>query len=159
MRQLVTKSLAIEEIDQAFPLVQATLPQVGLDQWRRFAQSQIRTRKPRVSGIQSVLAEQKYIAGLSIYRIEQDLCHGPALIADHFMALDLFDRTAVIHALAEFLENLGRQRGCTAVHTQVRDRAGRWQGPPTSMIAILRERGHGIESMRLCKLIGEASSG
>ncbi len=145
-----------EQIDQAFPLVQTSLPQVELEDWRKFAQELIRAKAPETTGIQTVLTEQHYIAGLSIYRIDWVLSHGPALVADHFMALDLFDREAVINALADFLEDLARQRGCTAIHTLIPERGGRWRGPVNCLASILRGRGHAIESLRLCKVLDEA---
>ena len=152
MRQLTVKLLSGDRIDQAYPLVQAALPQVGLEQWRAFARAQI-AGNPETSGIQSVLTEQDYVAGLSVYRVDNDLCHGPTLTADHFMALDLFSRTAVIHALADFLEDLARRHGCGAVHTHVAERADRWDGPTDCMASVLCERGHVVKSLRLCKLV------
>ena len=158
MRNLITEPLTADRIDQAFPLVQASLPHVGLEDWRDFARDLVRGGPSDNSGIQSVITEQDYIAGLSIYRIESGLCHGPTLIADHFMALDLFDRAAVVNVLADFLEDLGRLRGCTAVHTHLPERAGRWRGPADCVAATLRARGHAIESLRLCKVLGEAAT-
>ncbi len=156
VRELTTEPLTIERIDQAFPLVQTSLPHILLDDWRGFARDKIRAGASGSEGIQSVIAEQNYIAGLSIYRIETVLFHGPALIADHFMALDLFDRPAVAHALAEFLEDLGRQRGCTALHTNIPESGVRWQGSDDCLASILRERGHTVESLLLCKTLGNA---
>lgn len=152
VRQLTVTSLAGDQIDQVFPLIQAAMPKVSLDQWRDFARSRI-TAAPETSGIKSVVTEQDYIAGLGIYRVEDDLCHGPTLIADHFMALDLFNRKAVVQALAEFLESLGRQHGCCAVHMHIQDQVGRWEGPSDCTISILRDRGHAVESLRLCKVL------
>lgn len=157
MRELITEPLSATRIDQAFPLVQASLPRVDLEQWRRFAAELTCAEAPDNTGIQSVLTEQHYIAGLSIYRVKPILSHGPALVADHFMALDLFDRAAVANALAEFLEDLGRRRGCTAVHTHIPERSGRWQGSAECLVSILLDRGHAIESLCLCKRLDTAS--
>lgn len=156
MRHLTLKLLSGERIDQAYPLVQAALPQVSLEKWRDFARRKI-AGNGATSGIQSVLTEQDYVAGLSVYRVEEDLCHGSTLIADHFMALDLFSRGAVIHALADFLEDLARRHGCGAVHTHIAERANRWNGPSDCMASILCERGHVVKSLRLCKLVETAA--
>ncbi len=157
MRELITKPLSGKLVDQAFPLVQAALPSVDLEQWRHFAGQLICPEAPDNTGILSVLTEQGYIAGLSIYRIEPSLAHGPVLIADHFMALDLFNRAAVVNALADFLEDLARRRGCTALHTHIPEKDGVWQGPADGLVSILRDRGHAIESLRLCKQFGNAA--
>ena len=151
MRELITKPLSGKLIDQAFPLVQASLPSVDLEQWRDFAGQLIGDGAPDTTGILSVLTEQGYIAGLSIYRVEPSLAHGPVLIADHFMALDLFNRAAVVNVLADVLEDLARRRGCTALHTHIPEKDGVWRGPADCLVSILRNRGHAIESLRLCK--------
>jgi hypothetical protein len=156
VRELTTHPLTIDQIDQVFPLVQASLPRLQLEDWRAFGRDKIRASATGSEGIQSVVAEQNYIAGLCIYRIEAILSHGPALIADHFMALDLFDRPAVAHALAGFLEELGRRRGCTALHTNIAEGAERSQGASGSLASILRERGHIVESLLLCKTLDDA---
>ncbi len=158
MRQLTVTSLSGNRIDQAFPLVQAAWPHVVLEQWRRFAQDRI-AAPPKTSGIQSVITEQDYIAGLSVYRVDKDLCHGPTLISDQFMALDLFNRADIIHALADFLEDLGREQGCGAIHTYIQERAEQWDGPEDCMVSILRARGHRIESLQLCKALGLSTAG
>lgn len=158
MRQLTVLSLSGNRIDQAFPLVQSAWPHVGLEQWRRFAQDRIAV-PPHVSGIQSVVTEQDYIAGLSVYRVDKDLCHGPTLISDQFMALDLFNRAAIVDALADFLEGLAREQGCGAIHTYIQERAKQWDGPKDCMVSILRARGHEIRSLQLCKALSETAEG
>lgn len=156
VRDLTIKALADEEINQAFPLVQAAVPRVTLDQWRDFARRKTAATQGGATGIQGVLTEQNYIAGLGIYRVEYDLCHGSTLIVDYFLALDLFNREAVIHALAESLEDIAHQRGCLAIHTHIAERVDQWQGPPNGMSSILRQRGHVIKSLRMCKLLDQA---
>jgi len=155
VRELTTRPLAIQQIDQVFPLVQATLPRVGLEDWRAFASAKIGAAAES-EGIESVVTEQDYIAGLSIYRIETVLSHGLALIADHFMALDLFDRTAVANALAGFLEDLGRRHGCSALHTSIAEGTERLPGSNEGLAAVLRARGHRVESVLLCKALNAA---
>lgn len=153
MRQLTTRPLAPEHIGQAFPLIQAYLPRVSLDEWRKFAAPLTAPRARSTMGIITVISERDYIAGLSTYRVAQDLQHGPALLADNFMALDLFDREAVIHALAEALETLGRMQGCTAIHTHALDRGTLALSGEEDIAKILLSRGHRVESIMLCKVL------
>ncbi|MFQ5774047.1 MAG: hypothetical protein ACE5GS_05990 [Kiloniellaceae bacterium] len=154
MRNLKVRPLSRDRIGQAFPLLQASLPEVSLEHWRKFASPLVSSRAGPTSGILTVVSEQDYIAGLSIYRIEPDLQHGAALIAEHFMALDLFDRTAVVHALAEALEALGREHGCAAIHTSVPERYAKVRAVDGGLVSALCSRGHRVESLRLCKLLG-----
>lgn len=153
MRHLTNQPLTCDRIGQAFTLIQAALPDVALEDWRSFAMPLVQPQGQPMAGILTVMSEQDYIAGLSIYRIEHDLQHGPALVADHFMALDLFDRPAVVHALAAALEDLARERGCTAIHTNIPDRADVSRDKEGGLVSTLRSRGHRVESLRLCKIL------
>ena len=153
VRHLTIHPLTRDRIGQAFPLIQAAMPDVALEDWRSFAMPLVQPQGQPMAGILTVMSEQDYIAGLSIYRIELDLQHGPALVADHFMALDLFDRPAVVHALAGALEDLARERGCTAIHTNIPERAALQREHDGGLVSTLRSRGHRIESLRLCKIL------
>ncbi len=151
VRKLKTRPLAPDGIAQAFPLIQMAFPEVTLEEWRDFASPMIRAKGRPVSGIITVISEQDYIVGLCCYRVEHELQHGPTLMADHFLAFDLFDRQSVFHALAAALESLARERLCTAVHTNLlatgpKSREG-W------LVRLLCSRGHRIESLRMCKLL------
>jgi hypothetical protein len=151
VRKLKTRPLAPDGIAQAFPLIQMAFPEVTLEEWRDFASPMIRAKGRPASGIITVISEQDYIVGLCCYRVEHELQHGPTLMADHFLAFDLFDRQSVFHALAAALESLARERLCTAVHTNLlatgpKSREG-W------LVRLLCSRGHRIESLRMCKLL------
>ena len=153
MRQLTVTSLSGNRIDQAFPLVQSAWPHVGLEQWRQFARDRI-AGSPSISGIQSVVTEQNYIAGLCVYRVERHLCHGPTVVVDQFMALDLFNRAAIVNAMVDFLEGLAREQNCGALHTHIQEHTKQWDGPEDCMVSILRARGHEITSLQLCNAPG-----
>jgi hypothetical protein len=155
VRHLTIHHLSPERVGQAFALIQAVMPGVGLEDWQKFATPLVDPRARTRGGILTVVSEQAYIAGLSIYRVEPDLEHGPALVADHFTALDLFDRQAVVHALAGALEDLARERGCTAIHTNVRERTALKREDDNSLVSALCSRGHHIESLRLCKVLSQ----
>jgi hypothetical protein len=149
VRKLKTRLLAPDGIARAFPLIQVAFPKVTLKDWCDFASPLVRAKGRPASGIITVLSEQDYIVGLCCYRVEHELRHGPTLMADHFLALDLFDRQSVFHALAAALESLARERLCTAVHTNLFETEAKscegW------LVRLLRSRGHRIESLRMCK--------
>ncbi len=151
MREFKTRLLAPDGIARAFPLIQVAFPKVTLKDWCDFASPLVRAKGRPASGIITVISEQDYIAGLCCYRVEHELRHGPTVMADHFLAFDLFDRRPVIHALAAALESLARERLCTAVHTNLLE-----TGPKSRegwLVRLLRSRGHRIESLRMCKLL------
>ena len=156
VRLLRTRPLTLDRIGQAFPLVQATFPEVTLDEWTHFAGAAVSRREPLPAGILTVLSELDYIAGLSIYRVEADLQHRCALVADHFFALDLFDRGAVVHALAEALEDVAREHGCVAVHTILPERVAKGRNGAGGLIATLHDLGHQVGMVRLCKRLGQS---
>ena len=155
MIQLTTRPLSAERIAQAFPLIQTALPEVTLAAWRDFAAALMSGGNARgdawEGGILAVTDGRDYIAGLCSYRVVPDLVHGRLLDAGHFLAFDLLDRRPVAEALAEALEALARERGCTAVHTHLPHRNGAPPDPDDGMSRLLAARGHRVESLGLCK--------
>lgn len=150
MKQLKIQPLTAERIAQAFPLIQASLPQVTLEAWRHFAAALVDQGASAATGIILVVGERDTIAGLCSYRVERDLVHGLLLNADHFLAFDLFDRRAVAHALAAGMEELARERHCAAIHTNLlrpRDAAPAGGG----LVDVLCTRGHRVETLGMCK--------
>jgi hypothetical protein len=154
VRNLETRSLTPEQVAQAFPLIQTALPAVTLDDWRDFATPLASPAGQATSGVVTVISEQDYIVGLCCYRVEKNLRHGAVLMADPFLALDLFDSKAVARALADAIETLAREWRCTAIHTSLPEtgvkEADNW------LVRILRSRGHQVESLRMCKLLASS---
>jgi hypothetical protein len=151
LRDLKVQTLGPEHIAQAYPLVQAVLPEVPLDAWTVFARALMRHRGRPSSGLLGVVSEQGYLTGLSSYRVASDLLHGRTLTADHFVAIDLFDRRAVVHALADAIEAMAREQQCRAVHTTLPEVSG--LSGPASTMSTLAGRGHQVESVCLCKIL------
>ncbi len=151
MRHLKTRPLDAERVSQAFPLIQAALPAVTLAAWRAFAAALMTGGAARDSGILAVTDERNYIAGLCSYRVVPDLVHGRLLDAGHFLAFDLFDRRPVAEALAEGIEVMARDRGCSAVHTQLPRRNDTPSEPGNGLAELLAARGHRVETLGLCK--------
>jgi hypothetical protein len=158
LRELTVQRLRPEHITQAFPLIQAALPGVPLEAWVDFARALIEEETDRPeTGILCIVSEQGYIAGLSSYRVEHSLMHGQTLTADHFVALDMFGRRAVVHALAEAVEALARTRNCGAIHTTLIEKGALIEKDGIRgvghTISALTDRGHEVEAVRLCKIL------
>ncbi len=156
MRYLEIRPLTAEGIAQAFPLIQASLPQVTLEAWHEFAAALVAQGASATTGIILVVGERDTIAGLCSYRVERDLVHGLLLNADHFLAFDLFDRRAVAHALAAGVEEVAREHHCAAVHTNLlcprgAALAGGGVVAGGGLVKVLCTRGHRIEALGMCK--------
>jgi len=155
VRSLETRPLTPERVAQAFPLIQIALPAVSLEDWRDFATPLARAQGPADDGIITVVSEQDYIVGLCCYRVTQDLRHGAVLLANHFLILDLFGQQAVVRALADAVESLARERRCTAIHTSLPETGVK--GADDWLVRNLRNRGHRVESLRMCKLLANST--
>lgn len=151
LRKLNVSLLSHDEVDRAYPLVQALQPAATIDAWRRFAKGRMEGTATSEMGILSVRNEQGYIVGIGAYILAQDLLHGPILFADHFCALDIMDKPSVARALLRGMERLAEQKGCSAIHTNLTQAAVRESGD--WMSNVLHERGHSVKGLQMCKLI------
>ncbi len=127
---------------------------MSLEDWRDFATPPARAQGQVAGGIITVVSEQGYIVGLCCYRVTQELLHGAVLLANHFLILDLFGQQAVVRALADAVESLARERRCTAIHTSLPETGVK--GADDWLVRNLRDRGHRVESLRMCKLLASS---
>jgi hypothetical protein len=146
-RDVVIRSLTPQRVDQAFPLIQAIAPRIGLEEWRAFAQALLATgageAEPAAIPAGGILVAEDgrgYLAGLVAYRVQHDLVQGPILVAEHFVAFDFFERDRIAEALARALEGLATGHRCAAVHTVLPEGAER--GRRAWLEDMLRLRGH-----------------
>jgi len=165
----IAKPLGRRQIDQAYPLVCAMAPGLGVDQWRAFAAAVLDSatlgsspgggagegRLPASRGIMTVQNAQGYLHGLFSYTAEPHLLHGRTLCVDNFVVLDLFDVAGVAEALLRTMEGLARRLGCAAIHTTLPDHVARQEcrhGSRRDPIPdCFRTEGHRQETIRFCK--------
>lgn len=160
----IAKPLGRRQIDQAYPLVCAMAPGLGIDRWRAFAAAVLDSatlegsgegRPPASRGIMTVQNAQGYLHGLFSYTAEPHLLHGRTLCVDNFVVLDLFDVAGVAEALLRAMEGLARRLGCAAIHTTLPDRFARpesLEGSRRDPIPdCFRTEGHRRETIRFCK--------
>ena len=109
--------------DQArlvYPLVREAVPTLGLKAWLSFAKQVSNPRRWTHEGIMVVQRLPRPLpCGLFIYRREQDLAHGPILVAEHLVAVDVLDPEPVLRALLSELDALAARLECTAIRTMV----------------------------------------
>lgn len=150
------QSLTENQLSQAYPLIQAVAPKLALQDWLAYGRSLCASNPARPGGVAAAFGGDGYIYGVLSYWTEADLRHGPTLIVDNMVALDLIDRNGVIDALIGASDRIARQHGCNFVHvilSPARDGAGEYGD---SLIAPLRRAGHEVDGVRLCRHIGHA---
>ena len=159
----VAKPLGKRQIDQAFPVVRAILPDLGVERWRAFAaavidraQGAADARVPR-SGIMTVQNERGYIHGLFSYVTEENLHHGKILSVDNFIVHDLFNLPGAAAALLRAMDGIARGLGCSAIHTNLPQAYSTSADYCNPVLNSFREGGHALETLRLCKPLDGAN--
>ena len=150
MSEFTCHNLLPGEAATVFPLMREAVPGLELKTWLRFARKIASPRRDTQCGIIVVQRGARPLpCGLFVYHREEDLAHGPILVAEHIVALDLLDPAPVMRALVEELDRLAKELGCTAIRAMLLGE--------TSLVATgLREAGHRHEGATLWKqLLGE----
>lgn len=123
-RAFTTSSLAAEDIDIAFPLIHAALPDVSLATWRDFARGFIGLPSPYPAGAIGLRNEAGYLCGILTYRVDRDLRHGTVLSVDIFAALDVTGEEAAMRALLLAAEAKAHELRCGVARIQIEGRQG-----------------------------------
>ncbi len=140
MTRFTVGSLAENDVRVVFPLIREAIPGLTLPAWLRFVRQIGAVRPMGHAGI--VVARRvgrTFPCGLFCYRVEQDLERGRVLTADHFVAVDLLDPSAVLDALVHELEALGARLGCAAIRGVV-------HGRQPALVGGLSAAGHALEA-------------
>jgi hypothetical protein len=129
MADFIIEVLSRDQIRSVYPLVREAVPTLDLPTWLRFARQLTSSRRLGQCGIVAARREGRlFPCGLFCYRVEDDLKLGKVLVADHFVAVDLLDPAAVLTALVEELDCLGKRLGCQAVRSLVHGGAPELEG-------------------------------
>jgi hypothetical protein len=149
MSAFTCHNLLPEQAASVFPLVREAVPGLDLKTWLRFAR---RIANPRRAGQGGIIVVQRRArpmpCGLFVYHRDHDLAHGPILIAEHFVAMDVLDAEPVMRALIGGLDTLAERLGCTAIRAVV-------LGQTSLVAAGLRAAGHRPEGATLWKPVEE----
>src|SRR5690242_12270054 len=94
-------TLARDEISQAFPLIQATSPEVDLPTWRSFVQFFADREN---SGVIALRDPVNCVCGVMAYQLDRDLRAGLMLTVHLFTAADLMNSPRIVQALLEAAE-------------------------------------------------------
>ncbi len=141
-----TFALGLEDIAVVFPLVRAVGGNIELAQWRTFARRIIDVPAGSASGAIGLRSPAGYVCGLVVYRVEQDLRHGPVLAIDLFTALDLVNEERAIRALMQLADAKARELNCAATHIRI-------GASQKSLIPHFAAAGHSQEATLFCKAV------
>ena len=150
MSGFTSRNLSPDQVHTVYPLVREAIPTLDLKTWTRIARRIANPKRTEQAGIRVVLRSPRQLpCGLFLYRREQDLVHGPILVAEHMVAIDVLDPQSVMSALVSELEVLAERLGCSAVRTMV-------LGHASLATTGLYAAGHRPEGATLWKPIEEA---
>jgi hypothetical protein len=141
--ELSCTPLEASQIEQVFPLVRDAMPELDLPEWRRRAAELVAAENRGRCGLIGVRGDAGYFCGLAIFHIEPGR-NGTTLIADHFIAYDVLDRTQVSGVLLAGLDALARQLGCIAVETSLTK-------PRDRLVERFRAAGHNAKLVLMSK--------
>ena len=112
--------VAPDQVRMLYPLVREAVAGLDLRTWVAFARRIALPRRTAQCGIIAVTRRGRSLpCGMFLYRCEKRLPEGAALVAEHFVALDVIDPQPVVDALIEELDALARRRGCTTIRVLV----------------------------------------
>lgn len=120
MTGFTCQNLVADQVYAVFPLVREVVSGLDLKSWSRMARRLVNARRATHEGIRVILRLPRRLpCGLFLYHREIDLVHGPILVAEHLIAVDVLDPDTVMQALIADLEALAERLGCTATRTMV----------------------------------------
>lgn len=119
MSAFIAGPLRPDQIRSVFPLIREALPDLQLADWLRFARRMTMRRTDQAGIVVVQRVGRNYPSGLFCYRVDRDLERGTVLNAEHFVAVDLLEPGAVLAALVQELEAVGKRLGCGAVRSVV----------------------------------------
>jgi hypothetical protein len=111
-----TRSLTLDQIPQAFPLISLTVPDLSFERWSDYATSFFGPSGPAMPGeIVTVQNADRYIYGLAICQPKSDLYHGRILDVENFVTLDLTGGRRAASVLLKAAEDRARAWDCGCV--------------------------------------------
>ncbi len=156
------KSLPADRVMQAYPLLQASEPNLTLERWQHFAAGRSEQSGPSDGpdrGIIAVESESGYLHGLFTFDIAEDLALGRTLFIDNIVVADLIRRRPVVEAMIDQIDTLAAAHNCQAQRIHLPDDSPS-DGPEVSsasiddrpkLVDLFVSRGHEVTKLGLCK--------
>lgn len=137
-RYYAIRSLSLDRVSQAFPLIHAAEIDLSLGQWVRYAKDHLQgthSHGDGCRGIVTIESDDGYIHGLFLYTVDYDLKLGRSLRCEHVIALDLFHGETVAALILDAIQALAKEHGCGAISVSVQFKNGPFQ-------TLLEHAGH-----------------
>lgn len=111
------KIMDLEQADlaEAWPLVRAAIPELGLDQWQSLGDALIR----RGGGIVGVAGEGGGLLGVATYEAVEKPHIGRVLQVDTIVSFELTRKQRIRRILCEELDEMAPRLGCRALAVSV----------------------------------------
>lgn len=135
------RSLSLDRISQAFPLIHAAEMDLSLGQWVRYAKDHLQGMNVHgdgYRGIATIESDDGYIHGLFLYTVDNELKLGRSLRCEHVIALDLFHGEKVAASILDAIHALAKEHDCGAISVSVQFKNG-------PLHAMLEHAGHSKE--------------
>src|SRR5690242_5504018 len=111
-----TAALAGDEIVQAYPLIQATSPSVGLAAWKDFAKF---FAEQENCGVLALKDPVNCICGVVAYQLNWELSVGPVLSVHLFTTADLLNSSRTVQALLVAAETRAADLRCNGLQIRL----------------------------------------
>ena len=110
--------LTDERGSEAFPLVQASHPDLQLPAWQAFVRFYNSQAPVSHTGVMAMRDGRDGICGVFAYRVEQELRNGLTFSIQLFVASDILNSRSIVRALVEGAEASASKLGCQAVEVR-----------------------------------------
>lgn len=154
-RQFIARMLTPDRVDCAYPIVRLAANDLSPDAWRQLSSAFLQRdeKNPALnSGIVTIEDDDGYVHGLCSYSVTPDLRHGPSLLVDNFIAVDIVHTERARLALIDAMVALARRLGCNAVHLTVPVPGSPHETRQSYSSAVLAA-GERVDAIRLCKVL------
>lgn len=168
-RRYVTARLSKDDIDRAYPLIRAVLPDFSVERWEQYvktlgiagvagARGKSGGARRRPGGIMTVRNEDGYFHGLFCYRIDDDSLLGRIMHVDTFVALEFLDGEGAAGALLDAMESIAQGEGCRSIRACLHEPAILREARPSRVMRAFAEHGFAAESLDMCKRLDRVAS-
>ena len=144
------KQLALSRLPQAFPLIQASMPEIALEDW--LAYGRVLIAAATQGGIMTAEGADRYIYGLFCYRIDASPRYESILTVEHFVVLDMVGQNDTTLQLLGAIEGLAERLRC--VHLQIVLPQHSVAPDDGGLRAVLQANGLRIEGVKFGKNAG-----
>jgi hypothetical protein len=118
-QSLRSMALSGKQLPRALPLVRATWPGVGAQDWLTYVGFLTARTKGEEAGVIALGDPSDYLSGLLVYEAERDLQQGRVLTVPLFTVIDLANSVTPVRALLEAAKAKAADLGCGGLQVRL----------------------------------------